>query len=52
MFSTMVHDGQPVENPHLAAPEAMSFFEYSSTCFQVCGGLFGSSPAFAKASLL
>ena len=52
MFSTMVHDGQPVENPHLAAPEPMSFLLYSSTCFQVCGGLVGSSPALANASLL
>ena len=26
MFSTMVHDGQPVEKPHLAAPDAMIFF--------------------------
>ena len=24
-FSTIVHDGQPVDKPHLAAPEAMSF---------------------------
>ena len=52
MFSTIVQDGQPVEKPHLAPPEAMIFFEYSSTCFQVCGGLAGSSPAFWKTSLL
>ena len=52
MFSTMVHDGQPVENPHFAAPAARSFFAYASTSFHVFGGFSGSSPAFLKASLL
>jgi hypothetical protein len=42
----MVHDGQPVEKPHLEVPEAMSFFENSSTCFHVWGGFDGSRPAF------
>ncbi len=52
MFSTWTHDGQPVEKPHLVAPEEISFLLYSSTCFHVWGGLFGSSPAFWNASLL
>jgi hypothetical protein len=50
MFSTWTHEGQPVEKPHLVAPEAISFLLYSSTCFPVWGGLLGSSPAFWKAS--
>ena len=52
MFSTIVHDGHPVENPHLAAPAAMIFFEKASTSCHVLGGFSGSSPAFLKASLL
>src|SRR5258708_10083697 len=52
MFSIWTHEGQPVEKPHLAAPEAITFLLYSSTCFQVCGGLLGASPPFLHAPLL
>src|SRR4051794_39114805 len=52
MFSIIVHDGQPVENPHLAPPAAMIFLEYASTSCHVFGGFSGSRPAFLKASLL
>ena len=51
MFSTIVQEGHPVENPHLV-PEASSFLACSATVGQVRGGFSGSSPAFLKASLL
>src|SRR5258708_12713484 len=50
-LSSWTHDCQPVVKPH-AAPDALSFAAACSTSGQVFGGLFGSRPAFLKASSL
>jgi len=49
-FSMCIHEGQLVVYVH-CCPEAFSFSAAASTSFQVLGALFGSSPAFLKASL-
>ena len=49
-FSMCTHEGHVVVYAH-CAPEALSLSAYSTSSFQVRGGLFGSSPAFLKASL-
>src|SRR5205823_12282802 len=50
-LSSCVHTCQPVVNGQ-AWPEALSLAIAATTSGQVCGGRFGSSPAFSKASLL
>ena len=52
MFSTIVHDGQPVENPHLAAPAARIFFGKASTSCHVLGGFSGSRPGLLEGVLV
>src|SRR4051812_2481112 len=50
-LSSCVQTCQPVVNGH-ACPDALSFAMAPTTSGHVCGGRFGSRPAFSKASLL
>ena len=50
-FSMCVQDGQLVVYTH-CCPEALSFSAAAANSFHVLGALFGSRPAFLKASLL
>src|SRR5687767_5080563 len=50
-FSMCIQDGQLVVYGQ-EWPDAFSFSAAATTSFQVLGGLFGSRPAFLKASLL